>query len=42
VIIPVVLANGLPQTALIRQLPRLTRLGMLAPLGGWTERSPPS
>lgn len=27
---------GVPQTALMRQLPRLTRLGMLAPLGGRT------
>jgi len=27
------LDNGLPQTALLRQLPRLTRLGLLAPLG---------
>lgn len=25
---------GMPQTALIRQLPRLTRLGIIAPLGG--------
>ncbi|MEU4602006.1 TROVE domain-containing protein [Kribbella sp. NPDC023972] len=32
----VLLANGLPQTALIRQLPRLTRLGLLDPLGSWT------
>ena len=27
---------GIPQTALIRQLPRLTRLGMLPPMGGRT------
>ncbi|MFE3544936.1 TROVE domain-containing protein, partial [Nocardia sp. NPDC059177] len=27
------LDNGLPQTALLRQLPRLTRLGLLDPLG---------
>ncbi|WP_431970282.1 TROVE domain-containing protein [Nocardia sp. bgisy134] len=27
------LDNGIPQTALMRQLPRLTRLGLLAPLG---------
>jgi 60 kDa SS-A/Ro ribonucleoprotein len=26
--------NGLPQTALMRQLPRLTRLGLLAPMSG--------
>lgn len=26
------LANGLPQTALMRQLPRLTRIGVLAPM----------
>jgi 60 kDa SS-A/Ro ribonucleoprotein len=26
--------QGLPQTALLRQLPRLTRLGLLSPLGG--------
>ncbi|MGW4124696.1 TROVE domain-containing protein [Nocardia sp. NPDC004711] len=25
--------NGMPQTALMRQLPRLTRLGLLSPLG---------
>jgi 60 kDa SS-A/Ro ribonucleoprotein len=31
----VLLANGLPQTALLRQLPRLTRLGLLEPLGSW-------
>jgi 60 kDa SS-A/Ro ribonucleoprotein len=30
------LENGVPATALIRQLPRLTRLGMLQPLGHWT------
>jgi len=28
---------GIPQTALMRQLPRLTRLGMLPDLGGRTE-----
>lgn len=28
---------GVPQTALIRQLPRLTRLGMLPPMGGRTS-----
>lgn len=28
---------GIPQTALLRQLPRLTRLGMLPDLGGRTE-----
>lgn len=26
--------NGMPQTALMRQLPRLTRLGLLAPMSG--------
>lgn len=31
------LARGVPPTALMRQLPRLTRLGMLQPLGGWTS-----
>ncbi|MGW7682719.1 TROVE domain-containing protein [Kribbella sp. NPDC054772] len=31
------LANGLPQTALLRQLPRLTRLGLLEPLGSWAR-----
>lgn len=31
------LANGLPQTALLRQLPRLTRLGLLEPHGPWTR-----
>ena len=31
------LANGLPQTALLRQLPRLTRLGLLEPLGLWAR-----
>jgi 60 kDa SS-A/Ro ribonucleoprotein len=31
------LANGLPQTALIRQLPRLTRLGLLEPHGPWAR-----
>ena len=30
------LDKGMPQTALIRQLPRLTRLGLLAPLGART------
>lgn len=30
------LARGVPPTALMRQLPRLTRLGMLQPLGSWT------
>lgn len=30
------LDNGMPQTALMRQLPRLTRLGMLPQLGGRT------
>ncbi|OLF16389.1 TROVE domain-containing protein [Actinophytocola xanthii] len=29
------LAGGMPQTALMRQLPRLTRLGMLTPSGSW-------
>lgn len=29
---------GLPQTALLRQLPRLTRLGLIHPLGAWTQR----
>lgn len=29
------LAKGVPMTALIRQLPRLTKLGLLAPLGQW-------
>jgi 60 kDa SS-A/Ro ribonucleoprotein len=28
------IGNGLPQTALMRQLPRLTRLGLLAPMSG--------
>ncbi|MFJ4654730.1 TROVE domain-containing protein [Nocardia sp. NPDC088792] len=31
------LDNGMPQTALMRQLPRLTRLGLLAPLGSRTQ-----
>ncbi|MEU8894386.1 TROVE domain-containing protein [Nocardia sp. NPDC048505] len=31
------LDNGIPQTALLRQLPRLTRLGLLSPLGARTE-----
>ncbi|WP_280481984.1 TROVE domain-containing protein [Nocardia cyriacigeorgica] len=30
--------NGIPQTALIRQLPRLTNLGLLAPLGARTSK----
>ena len=30
--------QGLPQTALLRQLPRLTRLGLLAPLGSLLPR----
>jgi 60 kDa SS-A/Ro ribonucleoprotein len=30
------LDKGMPQTALLRQLPRLTRLGLLDPLGGRT------
>jgi len=33
------LERGMPQTALMRQLPRLTRLGLLTPLAGeWTTR----
>jgi 60 kDa SS-A/Ro ribonucleoprotein len=34
------LTNGVPQTALMRQLPRLTRLGMLDPLasGSWATK----
>ncbi|MFD3426079.1 TROVE domain-containing protein [Nocardia fluminea] len=32
------LDNGMPQTALIRQLPRLTKLGMLSPLGPRTGK----
>jgi 60 kDa SS-A/Ro ribonucleoprotein len=32
------LDKGMPQTALIRQLPRLTKLGMLAPLGPWAGK----
>lgn len=32
------LEAGLPQTALIRQLPRLTRLGLLTPMGEHTQR----
>lgn len=32
------LAKGMPQTALIRQLPRLTKLGMLSPLGEWAGK----
>jgi 60 kDa SS-A/Ro ribonucleoprotein len=31
------LVNGLPQTALMRNLPRLTRLGLLAPGSQWTR-----
>ncbi|MEU1983913.1 TROVE domain-containing protein [Nocardia sp. NPDC019395] len=31
------LDNGIPQTALMRQLPRLTALGLLAPLGARTR-----
>jgi 60 kDa SS-A/Ro ribonucleoprotein len=31
------LKDGLPQTALIRQLPRLTNLGLLPATGGWTN-----
>ncbi|MFE3192193.1 TROVE domain-containing protein [Nocardia sp. NPDC059240] len=31
------LDNGMPQTALMRQLPRLTRLGLLSPLGARTK-----
>ncbi len=31
------LDNGIPATALMRQLPRLTRLGLLSPLGGRVE-----
>lgn len=31
------LDNGMPQTALIRQLPRLTRLGLLPAMGGRTS-----
>lgn len=29
---------GVPATALLRQLPRLTRLGLLSPTGAWTPR----
>ena len=32
------LAKGMPQTALMRQLPRLTKLGLLAPLGNWAGK----
>jgi 60 kDa SS-A/Ro ribonucleoprotein len=32
------IAKGLPQTALMRQLPRLTRLGLLSPLGAYTSK----
>jgi 60 kDa SS-A/Ro ribonucleoprotein len=32
------LVRGVPQTALVRQLPRLTRLGLLAPTGNWATR----
>jgi 60 kDa SS-A/Ro ribonucleoprotein len=31
------LENGVPQTALLRQLPRLTRIGLLPNTGGWTN-----
>jgi 60 kDa SS-A/Ro ribonucleoprotein len=31
------LERGIPQTALLRQLPRLTRLGLLPQVGGWTS-----
>ena len=31
------IGNGVPQTALMRQLPRLTRLGLLAPMSGTLE-----
>ena len=31
------IGNGMPQTALMRQLPRLTRLGLLAPMSGTLE-----
>jgi 60 kDa SS-A/Ro ribonucleoprotein len=30
-------ANGMPQTALMRQLPRLTRLGLLQPMSAMTD-----
>ncbi len=33
------LERGVPQTALMRQLPRLTRLGLLSPLGAWTSKA---
>jgi 60 kDa SS-A/Ro ribonucleoprotein len=36
------LDKGMPQTALIRQLPRLTKLGLLSPLGGRAGRWPRS
>lgn len=32
------IAKGLPQTALMRQLPRLTRLGLLSPFGAFTPK----
>lgn len=32
------IAQGLPQTALMRQLPRLTKLGLLAPMGSLTKQ----
>ncbi|WP_280505343.1 TROVE domain-containing protein, partial [Nocardia farcinica] len=35
------LDNGMPQTALLRQLPRLTRLGLLAPRGARTDAVAP-
>lgn len=31
------LEKGIPQTALMRQLPRLTNLGLLSPLGNWAS-----
>lgn len=31
------LDKGMPQTALMRQLPRLSRLGVLTPMGRWTR-----
>lgn len=32
------LDKGMPQTALIRQLPRLTKLGLVEPLGSWASK----
>ena len=32
------LENGMPITALLRNLPTMTRLGLLPPMGGWTDR----